>query len=519
VPRPSPDVAITGGDIVTVSPEDECLQGGDEIQSDVARKRRREMAQSLNFIVDTSKRPKHVILIGLDGMRYDYLEHYPMPHIKSLIENGVSFRNAITSNFPASTAPGFASLSTGVVSREHGIYASEEWYDKRVGKLRYFFDDQEGRLDLKVPTLCDAVKAVNHDAKVVSVSTKDRPALLLAGRNADILVYSYRRRKATKEEVSQGRARVAVSGAGVHEDYYCWAERPNHQLPPYLKDRRLARNVDWKGAGFHHPNIDVRYTPGVDTFTMGAALDIIRNEQPYLTFVAMESVDHDAQAYSMDSPETMVALDVIDTEIGHLIELLKEMDWYDDTLIVISADHAMAAKPKCVSVMDELEKKGHHDIIENILYILTGESGGLYLEDVSPGSVKKTIEIIQDIPYIKGAWYKNDSNAPWFIKRAASERTPDIFIVPHADAVTVPAGYESPIYLYGHGCPYPADANIIMVFSGSGVKKLGSVGERLDLSSHRLLTGDEVENLPEQIDVAPTMKHIMGLPVFPEEDG
>jgi predicted AlkP superfamily pyrophosphatase or phosphodiesterase len=475
------------------------------------------MSQSLDFIVDTTTRPKHVILIGLDGMRYDYLEYHPMPHIKSLIENGVSFRNAITSNFPASTAPGFASLSTGVVSREHGIYASEEWYDKTIGKPRYFFDDQEGRLDLKVPTLCDTVKAVNHDTKVVSISTKDRPALLLAGKNADILLYSYRRRKATKEEVSQGRTRVAVSGAGVHEDYYCWAERPNHQLPPYLKDRRLARTVHWKGPGFNHPNIDIRYTPGVDTFTMDAALDVIRNEQPYLAFVAMESVDHDAQAYSMDSPETMTSLEVVDTEIGRLVKLLKEMGWYEDTLIVISADHAMAAKPKCVSVMDELEKKGHHDIIENILYIYTGESGGLYLKNTSPPTVKKTIEILQDIPHIQGAWYKNDSNAPWFIKRAASERTPDILIVPRADAVTVPAGYEAPIYLYGHGCPYPADANIIMVFSGAGVKKLGSVGEHLDLSSHKLLTEEEVGNLPEQIDVAPTMKRIMGPPISFEE--
>jgi arylsulfatase A-like enzyme len=80
----------------------------------------------------------------------------------------------------------------------------------------------------------------------------------------------------------------------------------------------------------------------------------------------MESVDHDAQAYSMDSPETMTSLEVVDTEIGRLVKLLKEMGWYEDTLIVISADHAMAAKPKCVSVMDELEKKGHHRQSPNV---------------------------------------------------------------------------------------------------------------------------------------------------------
>ena len=467
----------------------------------------------LSFIVDESKRPKHVIFIGLDGMRYDYLEHYPLPHIKSLIENGVSLRNAITSNFPAATAPGFASLSTGVVSRKHGIYASNEWYDKKTGKLRYFYDEQQGKLDLKAPTLGDAVKTENPEAKVVSVSTKDRPALLLAGENADIVVYSYRRKHSTKEQVAQGRTREAVSGAGVHGNYYCWVERPNYQLPAYLEDRRLIRNVDWRGPGFHHPNIDVRYTPMVDNFVMDAALDLIRNEQPYLTFVAMESVDHDAQAYSMDSSEVMASLETIDTGVGHLIQLLKEIDWYEDTLIVISADHAMARKPKCVSVMDELEKIGFHDIIENILYVFTGESGGLYLKDTSPPIVERTIHVIQDMPHINGAWHKSDPDAPRFIRRANFDRAPDILIIPQADAVTVPASYENPVYLYGHGCPYPADSNIIMVFSGAGVKKLGTIGEHMDLSSQKLFTDEDVENLPEQIDVVPTMKRIMGLPI------
>jgi len=470
------------------------------------------MSQSLNFIVDATKRPKHVIFIGLDGMRYDYLKHHPLPHIKSLIENGVSFRNAVTSNFPAQTAPGFASLSTGAVVREHGIFASEDYYDKKTGEIRYLFDEKTGFSDLRATTLGDAVKAVNHDFKVVSVSTKDRPALLFGGSNADTVAYCYRRLQTTKEQKSQGRTREAVSGAGVHEDYYCWVERPNHQLPAYLQDRRLVRNVDWKGAGFYHPDIDVRYTPMVDTFVMDAALDIIRNEQPYLTFVTMENVDHSGQAYSMDSPEVMASLEVTDTEIGRLTQLLKEMDWYEDTLIVISTDHGMAAKPKCVSVLDELEKKGDHEIIENILYVYPGVAGGLCLKDTSSAIMKKTIQVLQDMAHIQGAWYKHDPDAPWFIKRAAVDRAPDILIVPHANATTVPAGYTEPIYFYFHGAPYPDDANIVMVFSGAGVKKLGSIGEHLDLPPDKLLTDEEMENLPEQIDVAPTMKRIMGLP-------
>jgi hypothetical protein len=467
----------------------------------------------LDFIVDATKRPRHVIFIGLDAGRYDYLERYPMPHVQSLIEDGVSFRNAITSNFPINTAPGFASLSTGTVSREHGLYSSKEWYDKETGKTRYFFDDQQGRLDLTAPTLCDAVKAANPEAKVASISAKDRPALLLVGNKADLVVYSYRWSKPTVEQLSLGREGEAFSGAGVHQDYLSWAERPNHQLPAYLRDKRIPRIVDWKGNGFYHPHQEVGHTPDVDTFMMEGALGLLRNERPYLMFMTTVCLDVIAHDYTTHSPETQAALEVIDTQIGRLITLLKEMNWYEDTLIVISSDHAMAAKPKCVSVMDELEKKGHHDIIENTLYILVGCGGGLYLKDIKPATIKKTIQSIRDLPHIEGAWYKHDPDAPWFIKRGAFDRAPDIAIVAQGDAGTVPAGSTAPTYSYRHGAPYPADANIMLVFSGAGVKKLGSLGERLDLSSHKLLTDNEVENLPEQVDVAPTMKRIMGLPI------
>jgi hypothetical protein len=173
----------------------------------------------------------------------------------------------------------------------------------------------------------------------------------------------------------------------------------------------------------------------------------------------------------------------------------------------------MAYKPNFVSVIDELEKMGYHDIIENIVHIITGAGAGLDLKDTSPATVKRTIDVIQGMPHIEEVWYKFDPQAPWFVKRAAFERALDLFIIPQWDATTIPAGDQALVYEYTHGVPYPADANIMMIFSGAGVKKLGSVGEPLDLVSHELLTQEEVEHLPEQVDVAHTMKRIMGLPI------
>ena len=64
------------------------------------------------------------------------------------------------------------------------------------------------------PTLGDYLKRNNPTAKVGAISTKDRHALLMAGKHADIIVYSYR------EVVSKRHALAAFTGAGVSADYY-----------------------------------------------------------------------------------------------------------------------------------------------------------------------------------------------------------------------------------------------------------------------------------------------------------
>jgi len=75
-------------------------------------------------IIDVGHRPRRVILIGVDAGRYDYLERFRVPNIERLIDRGVSFRNAVCGNFISETAPGFASLSTGVYAKTHGICTS-----------------------------------------------------------------------------------------------------------------------------------------------------------------------------------------------------------------------------------------------------------------------------------------------------------------------------------------------------------------------------------------------------------
>lgn len=455
-------------------------------------------------IIDPTTIPKHTIFITVDGARYEYLERFSTPNIDSVIGNGVSYRNAVSGSCINGTNQGIATLSTGLLVKKHGICSSYEWFDKKAGKLIYFYDSDKDILHMDAPTLGDYLKRKNTGAKVASISSKDRHALLMAGKQADILAYSYR------EVVSRRHTIDAFTGAGVSEDHYSWKERVNHSLPAYLKNKIQERYVDWEGKTFSRSAIDVADTALIDVFIMDSALKILENEKPDLLCIGLVSTNITAHFYGIQSSELEDAVTVIDTQVGKLTEKLKEMGWYEDTLIVIASDHGMNDRPTGIDVMTLLKESGHNDIYNNISYFSAGATGGFYLKDTCSEMVEKTTEALKKIDHIKEAWYKHDPTAPWYVRRFAHERAPDVLIIPDLNGIIIEEGFTEPKVKVNHGPPYRPDANIWLIFSGAGVKKIGAIGETLDYSIRELITDKEINTLPEQLDVVPTIRAIWG---------
>jgi predicted AlkP superfamily pyrophosphatase or phosphodiesterase len=61
-----------------------------------------------------------VVLISLDGFRYDYLSRYRPTHLNSLADQGVRARWMIPS-FPSKTFPNHYTIATGLYPQHHGI--------------------------------------------------------------------------------------------------------------------------------------------------------------------------------------------------------------------------------------------------------------------------------------------------------------------------------------------------------------------------------------------------------------
>ncbi|XMO85293.1 ectonucleotide pyrophosphatase/phosphodiesterase [Algibacter sp. AS12] len=88
-------------------------------------------------ITNTNSKPAqkkpYLILISLDGFRWDYVEKYNPPNLSSFIKNGVKAQSLIPS-FPTKTFPNHYTIATGLYPDRHGIIGNI-FYDYKKDTL------------------------------------------------------------------------------------------------------------------------------------------------------------------------------------------------------------------------------------------------------------------------------------------------------------------------------------------------------------------------------------------------
>lgn len=145
-------------------------------------------------------RPKLVIGIIVDQMRYDYLikfyNKFGEGGFKRLMNDGYNLQNVHYNYIPTYTAVGHTSIYTGTTPTNHGI-VSNSWYDKYAKKSIYCVDDENyetvgtkegGKTSphrMLTTTVTDQLRlAQNMNGKTIGIALKDRSAVLPAGHTA-----------------------------------------------------------------------------------------------------------------------------------------------------------------------------------------------------------------------------------------------------------------------------------------------------------------------------------------------
>lgn len=163
----------------------------------------------LNAFISTSalsqqnESPKLVVGVIIDQMRADYLykyqERYGEDGFKRLLREGFNFKNTNVNYIPSETAPGHASIYTGTTPSYHGIIGNS-WFERNTKSVIGNVQDNQEKIigsvvenpygtspkNLLASTITDELKkGSNFKSKVISISIKDRGAILPGGKSAD----------------------------------------------------------------------------------------------------------------------------------------------------------------------------------------------------------------------------------------------------------------------------------------------------------------------------------------------
>ncbi len=74
----------------------------------------------------------YVLLISLDGFRWDYVERFQPPNLLKFIEGGVQAQ-ALWPSYPSKTFPNHYTIATGMYPNSHGL-VDNSFYDKEKGE-------------------------------------------------------------------------------------------------------------------------------------------------------------------------------------------------------------------------------------------------------------------------------------------------------------------------------------------------------------------------------------------------
>jgi Type I phosphodiesterase / nucleotide pyrophosphatase len=148
------------------------------------------------------QRPKLVVGIVVDQMRWDYLYRYYARYdakggFKRILKNGFTCENTMIPYTPTVTASGHSCIYTGTVPAISGI-TGNAWWDRQQMRTVYCTEDKSvntvgsttslGKMSPKnlLATICDELRlATNFESKVIGISLKDRGGILAAGHSAN----------------------------------------------------------------------------------------------------------------------------------------------------------------------------------------------------------------------------------------------------------------------------------------------------------------------------------------------
>lgn len=515
----------------------------------------------------TIARPKLVVGIVVDQMRYDYLyryyDLYTEGGFKRMMNEGFNCRNNHYSYALTVTAAGHSSIYTGSVPAINGIVGNE-WFDATSGKSVYCTEDSTvatvgsnnasvGKMspkNLLVSTVTDQLRiATNFRNKTVGVAIKDRGSILPAGHTANASYWF------------DSKTGNWVTSTFYMNDLPQWAKDYNAKKMPseYLKRgwqlllpadkyvQSTADDVPWEGKlpGAAKPVFPyelaglagdafgvVTNTPWGNTITKEMAIEAVKGENLgkgkdtdflAISFSTPDKIGHSVGPNSVEQEDDYLRLD---REFAELFTFLDGWVGKGEYTVFLTADHGVVDVPGFAAAhklpsglvnrgnLTKTVTKALEDNFGKGDFIRSSENNQLYLnrtvlkdKKITVAAVTEVIrEAILPIPGIADVLNLTDmGKAPLNTYQLELYKN-NVNAKRSGDIqiITQPGWFYGSSTGTSHGTPYNYDTQVPFVIFGWGVKQ----GETL----RRTSVSDIAPTLSSLLHILPPSGNI-GAPV------
>ena len=331
-----------------------------------------------------SNRPSHVVIIVLDQARPDTIDRYDMGNVQELQRRGASFPNALVGHMAAETVISHNVITSGLLPKDMGW--SDEVYRDSANVLgtpgAYYVTSSMSCAEFGqlidaggYPKLQDYLDSAFGEASAFASISQKRTSACTSGQTGAAVDDG----TATPDPEDiifqiRGSNVSSLCGDGWRRPEYIGVPRAYFGFTDDCTDRWWT----FQGAGAYgtggispaniYPLDGNRFVPGFDpdhiggdTWSADAAIRFIENEPDWHgLMVSLGGIDKLGHMWGPEdegepgaapgSEEEMRHLPFIaknaDEQVGRIVDALRASSLLDDTLIVITADHAaMTGRP------------------------------------------------------------------------------------------------------------------------------------------------------------------------------
>lgn len=514
-----------------------------------------------NSTIEKSNKPKLVIGIVVDQMRYDYLSRfynkYSEGGFKRLMKDGYNLKNAHFNYSSTKTGVGHASIFTGTTPENHGVL-SNDWYDKQskkmincVGDNRYKTvgtssnEGQKSPYRIQTTTIADQLHlAQNMKGKTIGISIKDRGAILPVGHTANA-AYWFEGNDEGKWITSSYYTDklpdwvTRFNNSNRVENYLSKPWNTYYDISTYNESTNDNNNYEQVFKGKKTPTFPyelpklradnnnyslIKDTPFGNSLITDFAIEAIKNEKmgqsQFVDFlsVSFSSTDHIGHGFGVSSKETQDAYIRLDKDIERLLISLDNEVGKDNYTLFLTADHGAAEVPQYLidnsipaGYVNKKELRNH---IKNIAKALFNSDK--IIEHISNNNIYFDKQEIKELGL-------NLGEAEQLIADELIEHK-DIYKTVTARTLQTAAFIEGPLSLIQNSYNQKLSGDILFIYKPSTItnwyeNKGGTThgsGYNYDTHAPLIFYGNGIKKgLSHQyhpiIDIAPTLSALLGI--------